>query len=85
MIKTRISILFLFASFYTLAQDIHFSQFNDLPLALNPSLAGYMYSLVILHSNDTKGLGSIFPLSSLLTGWPKFCGSDPPPSRQAKL
>ena len=42
MIKTRILILFLFVSFYTLAQDIHFSQFNDLPLALNPSLAGNM-------------------------------------------
>ena len=42
MIKTRISILFLFLGLYNLAQDIHFSQFNDLPLALNPSLAGNM-------------------------------------------
>ena len=42
MIKIRVSILFFFVSLYSLAQDIHFSQFNDLPLALNPSLAGNM-------------------------------------------
>ncbi|MBO72259.1 MAG: hypothetical protein CMD35_01460 [Flavobacteriales bacterium] len=42
MIKTRASILFLFLKFSVLGQDIHFSQYNDLPLALNPSLAGNM-------------------------------------------
>lgn len=42
MTKLRISILFLSISWSNFAQDIHFSQFNDLPLALNPSLAGNM-------------------------------------------
>tara|TARA_Y100001933_G_C19004807_1_gene566115 strand:+ start:2294 stop:3316 length:1023 start_codon:yes stop_codon:yes gene_type:complete len=42
MSKIKISILFFFVSLYSLAQDIHFSQYNDLPLALNPSLAGNM-------------------------------------------
>ena len=42
MIKIRISILLLIVSLRALAQDIHFSQYNDLPLALNPSLAGNM-------------------------------------------
>ncbi len=42
MIKIKGTILFLSISFYNFAQDIHFSQFNDLPLALNPSLAGNM-------------------------------------------
>jgi len=42
MKKTRIFILFFFTCLCTSAQDIHFSQFNDLPLSLNPSLAGNM-------------------------------------------
>ncbi len=42
MIKLKGTILFILISFYNFAQDIHFSQFNDLPLALNPSLAGNM-------------------------------------------
>ena len=42
MNKVKGTILFILISFYNFAQDIHFSQFNDLPLALNPSLAGNM-------------------------------------------
>ena len=42
MIRTSFLILTLFFSFSISAQDIHFSQFNDLPLKLNPSLAGNM-------------------------------------------
>ncbi len=42
MIRIQLSILLTFLGFALKAQDIHFSQFNDLPLALNPALSGKM-------------------------------------------
>lgn len=42
MIRKLIAILFVIVSFGVDAQDVHFSQFNDLPLNLNPALSGNM-------------------------------------------
>ena len=35
-------VVFLLAGFRSYAQDIHFSQFNAAPLALNPAFTGIM-------------------------------------------
>ena len=39
---SKITILLVFIGLITFAQDVHFSQFNDLPLSLNPGLSGNM-------------------------------------------
>ena len=42
MIRLKVFILSIITALSLKAQDIHFSQFNDLPLALNPALSGNM-------------------------------------------
>ena len=55
--KLLFSLLFVFVSAFVLAQDIHFSQFNNSPQNLNPALAGVFngdYRIVANHKNQWR-------------------------------
>lgn len=55
-----VSGLFLIAGFETTAQDIHFSQFDETPLQLNPANAGAHHDVRIIgnYKNQWKAVGS---------------------------
>lgn len=52
---TSLSIIMLFISLYSIAQDIHFSQFYEAPLSRNPALAGIFTGnlrMQVVHRNQ---------------------------------
>lgn len=75
-----IQIILLFLSLNLFGQDIHFSQFNDLPLNLNPGLSGNMDGTVragSIYRNQWNSVSVPFESIGLYTDFkssPKFLG-----------
>ena len=68
MSKYTIIVLLLFYSLNIMAQDIHFSQFNDLPLAMNPALSGSMdgtFRTGVLYRNQWNSVSVPFESTGL--------------------
>lgn len=76
--KKLLFILSLFASEIAFSQDVHFSQFNDLPLNINPALSGNMdgtFRAGSVYRNQWNSVSVPFESTAIYTDfklYPKF-------------
>ncbi|HEY0030533.1 MAG TPA: PorP/SprF family type IX secretion system membrane protein [Bacteroidia bacterium] len=73
--KTILSIAFFAGSFFALAQDVHFSQFNETPQLLNPGATG-VYSgyvrAIVNYKNQWMAMGNAFNTVAASVDMPLF-------------
>lgn len=80
--KKILFILYIICFNNLFAQDIHFSQFNDLPLALNPALAGNMdgtFRSGLIYRNQWNSVSVPFESTGLFADFkssPKFLNNE---------